>query len=252
MQASAGQVQWVPMEKILPLAETCEDDAPNGEVLLTKLPNGQYQLLSGGASLRRMREAGQTCVDAVVGPQERMERRISKLLDQLVRGGIHYLDEAESYRMLLHSSRWTAQKLAERVGRTPATLSRKLRLLELSPEVQRLLRETGLCERYAQTVLRVPGQQGRLRILRHVSEEGLNVKETEKLVDEVLSRMPVPVTGGRRMKPVMRDYRLYVNAIRGIVEQMEDAGLESHMQVTVGKHVAEVRLSIPIFSKSMK
>jgi len=252
MQASASQVQWVPMENILPPEDAWEDEAPNGEVLLTQLPDGQYQLLSGGASLRRMREAGQTCVDAVISPQDRMERRISKLLDQLVRGGIHYLDEAESYRVLLHSSRWTAQQLAERVGRTGATLSRKLRLLELSPDVRLLLRETGLCERYAQAVLSVPGQQGRLRILRHAAQEGLSVKETEKLIDEVLSRMPVPVTGGRRMKPLMRDYRLYVNAIRGIVEQMEDAGLESRMQVTVGKHVAEVRVSIPIFSKSVK
>ena len=252
MQASASQVQWVPVEQILLPSGTWEDDAPNGGVFLSPLPNGQYQLLSGSASLRRMREAGQTCVDAVISPQDRMERRISKLLDQLVRGGIHYLDEAESYRMLLGSSRWTAQQLSERVGRTPATLSRKMRLLELSADVQRLLRETGLCERYAQLALRVPGQQGRLRILRHAAEEGLSVKETEKLIEGVLSRMPVPVAGGRRMKPLMRDYRLYVNAIRGIVEQMEDAGLEGSMQVTVGKHVAEVRVSIPIFAKSVK
>ena len=46
----------------------------------------------------------------------------------------------------------------------------------------------------------------------------------------------------------MRDYRLYVNAIRGIVEQMEDAGLDSRMQVTMGRYVAEVRITIPVFS----
>ena len=115
-----------------------------------------------------------------------------------------------------------------------------------------ILRENKLCERYAQAILRVPGQQGRVRILRHAAGEGLSVKETEKLIDEVLSRMPVPIACGQRMKPLMRDYRLYVNAIRGIVEQMEDAGLEGNMQVSIGRHVAEVRVTIPIFSKGAR
>ena len=78
------------------------------------------------------------------------------------------------------------------------------------------------------------------------------MKETEKLIDDVLSHMPVPMTGGGRMKPLMRDYRLYVNAIRGIVEQMCDAGLEATMQVSVGKRVAEVRISVPTFAQSGK
>lgn len=252
MQASASQVRWIPIEEIhIPTGEWT-DEAPNGAVMVARLPQGQYQLLAGSGSLRRMREAGQACADAIISPMERMERRVSKLLDQLVRGEIHYLDEAQSYRILLHNSGWTAQQLAERIGRTPATLSRKLRLLELGEEPLRLLRQHGLCERYAQALLRVPGQQGRLRILRHVIQEELSVKETEKLIDDVLSRMPVPVAGGRRMKPLMRDYRLYVNAIRGIVEQMEDAGLDGGMQVTVGRHVAEVRVTIPIFSKGVK
>lgn len=250
MQAAASQVRWVPIEEITIPADEWLDECPDGTVTVAQLPGAGYQLLCGSNTLRRMREAGQSCADVVISPAERMERRISKLLDQMVRGTLHYLDEAESYRILLHNSHWTAQQLSERVGRTPATLSRKMRLLEHSPQVRCALRESGLCERYAQLLLRVPGQQGRMRILRHVTEEGLSVKETEKLIDSVLARMPVPMTGGRRMKPLMRDYRLYVNAIRGIVEQMEDAGLDSRMQVTVGKHVAEVRITIPIFQKT--
>jgi len=89
-------------------------------------------------------------------------------------------------------------------------------------------------------------------VLNHVTEGGLSVKETEQLIDELLSRMPVPMPGGARMKPLMRGYRLYLNAIRGIVEQMADAGVEARMQVTIGRHVAEARITIPIFSKSAK
>jgi len=252
MLSAASQVRWVPIDEIVLPDGEWMDEAPNGAVTVTELPSGGCRLVCGSDTLRRRREAGQSCVDVIISAQDRMERRISKLLDQLVRGTLHYLDEAESYRILLHSSGWTAQQLAQRIGRTPSTLSRKLRLLDHSAEVRCALRESGLCERYAQLLLRVPGQQGRMRILRHVMEEGLSVKETEKRIDELLARMPVPVAGGRRMKPLMRDYRLYVNAIRGIVEQMEDAGLDGRMQVTVGRHVAEVRITIPIFHKNVR
>ncbi len=248
MQAAANQVRWVPVDEIV-VPEGLEDDAPEGGVHVTPLGNGKYRLLSGSAHFERLRDMGQVCMDVVLSPTERMESRISSLLDALVRGDIHYLDEAESYRELLSGGEWTTQQLAERIGRTPATLRRKLRLTNLGEEVAQGLRENGLCERYAQALLRVPGMEGRLKILRHVTDGGLSVKETEHLIDELLSRMPVPMTGGRRMKPIMRDYRLYVNAIRGIVEQMCDAGLDADMHLTVGKTIAEVKVTIPIFMK---
>ncbi len=245
MQASAEQVRWIPMEDIVEE----EWQAASGDVVMLRTKaEGGYTLLSGGEKLRRMQEAGQTCVDAVVDPDFRMEEKLERLLDGLARGAIHYLDEAEAYREMLQGP-WSVEMLAERIGRTPATIRRKIRLLTLPEEARSLLRESHLRESCAHEILRVPGQQGRLRVLRHVAQGGLGMKETEKLVDDVLARMPVPMTNGRRMKPLMRDYRLYVNAIRGIVEQMCDAGLEANMNVTVGRHVAEVRVTVPIFAQ---
>lgn len=244
MQATANQVRWVPIEEIIDPEGPMQEDGP---VQLCRRPDGLYTLLSGRGSLRRMRQAGQLCVDAVLDPTEQTRQRLSALLDKLVRGSIHYLDEAEAYRQYISSGEGDIQDLAAHIGRTPATIRKKLRLNSLGTEVGDLLRRHGLCESYAQELLRVPGIQGRVRVLQHVIDGGLTVKETEKLVDDVLSRMPVPVAAGRRMKPLMRDYRLYLNAIRGIVEQMRDAGLDATIQITVGKTVAEARIVVPIF-----
>ena len=206
MQAAANQVRWVPIGEIVEPWEASAEGAPDGAVVLSQRPDGRYTLVGGLNTLRRMRDAGQLCVDAVTCPAESLEKRVARLLDQLMRGRLHYLDEA----------------------------------------AMALLREHGLCEGYAQALLRVPGIQGRLRVLRHVIEEGLTVPDTERLVSDVLSRMPVPLAGGRHMKPLIRDYRLYVNAIRGVVEQMRDAGMDARMQVSVGQRVAEVRIDVPM------
>ena len=245
MQAAANQVRWVPISEIVEPWEESAEGEPDGAVVLSQRPDGRYTLVSGLNTLRRMRDAGQACGDAVTCSAECMERRVARLLDQLMRGRLHYLDEAEEYRALLAAG-MDPKELAARIGRTPAPIRKKLRLLMLGAEAMRLLREHGLCEGYAQALLRVPGIQGRLRVLRHVIEEKLSVTDTERLVSDVLARMPVPLAGGRHMKPLIRDYRLYVNAIRGVVEQMRDAGLDARMQVNVGQRVAEVRIDMPM------
>ena len=246
MQAMTDQVRWVPIQDIV---EQPDGTEPSGgeTVMLAARSDGRFTLLSGAERLQAVRQQGMGCVDAVISPSDTLDARISALLNKLVRGSIHYLDEAESYKSLLHSG-MSVDELATRLGRNAQTIRKKLRLLNLGQSVCDELRAHSLREGYAHELLRVPGQQGRLRVLSHLSEANLSVKETEKLVDDVLSRMPVPLAGGRRLKPLMRDYRLYLNAIRGIVEQMRDAGLDASIQITLGKRVAEARVTVPMFS----
>lgn len=92
MQAAASQVRWVPIGEIVEPWEESAEGEPDGAVVLSQRPDGRYTLVSGLNTLRRMRDAGQACVDAVTCPAECMERRVARLLDQLMRGRLHYLD----------------------------------------------------------------------------------------------------------------------------------------------------------------
>ena len=99
MQAQTDQVRWVPIEEIIE-EETAEECA-DGAVLLSLRSDGRYQLLSGRDKLARYRAAGLSCVDAVICPSDRLEERISRLLDRQARGRLHFLEEAEAYRSLM-------------------------------------------------------------------------------------------------------------------------------------------------------
>ena len=101
MQAAANQVRWVPIGEIVEPWEASAEGTPDGAVVLSQRPDGRYTLVGGLNTLRRMRDAGQLCVDAVTCPAESLEKRVARLLDQLMRGRLHYLDEAEEYRALL-------------------------------------------------------------------------------------------------------------------------------------------------------
>ncbi len=238
---AAEQVCWVPIDAIIGGAEA----EGGATVLLRAEEGGRYTLLSGGARLDELRRAGRSCVDAVVYPKRDVNAEISALLTGLAAGKLSPFEEAERYQALLADGGVTRAELAARTGRSAAAIQKKLRLLELEDECRALLENERLCERYAASLLRVPSRQHRLRAARQIV--GLTVREADALIDETLARLPIPVPKERRMRPAMRDHRLYLNAIRGIVDQMREAGLEAEYRQNVGATLVEIQLTIPRF-----
>lgn len=247
MQPTAEQIRWVPLSDIQE-TNRAESSAKAGAIQVEAEADGRYTLVAGQEQLQRLREEGSCYVAAVISPGVPLEERLSAFVDRLAKGRLHYLEEAEQYRSFIRQDGLTTQQLSQRTGRSVQTVRRKIRLLNLGEEVCALLRHYDLSESIGEALLRMPGQQGRLRVLRHVVELGLDTKGTETLVDGELARMPLPMTSGRHMKPLMRDYRLYLNAIREIVEQMQDAGLRADMRVNTGRAAVDVRISIPVFT----
>lgn len=236
------QVCWVPVEQITEAWPSGED---GGALRLRRNADGGYTLVSGAARLAKLRREGQAFAEALVSACESLDARVSVLLGQLFAGGMNCFEEAEAYQRLLDTGLITRQELASRLGCAASTLQRKLRLLLLNADTRETLAKAGLGERYAHALLRIPGNQGRQRMALHIVERGLGPREAEKLIDETLARMPIPVPRERRLLPLMRDPRLYINAIRGIVDQLCDTGVDASMQVRAGAGCVEVRVNIP-------
>ena len=156
MQAPIDQVCWVPIDEIVEGEAAQAWDAADETVLLSLRGDGRYQLLAGGGRLLRCRMEGKTCVDAVICPSDQLDKRISSLLDKLVRGRLHYLEEAQAYRSLMYGDELDVKELTARTGRSSTTIRRKLRLLNLGEEVLAAVKEHGLSERFAELLLRVP------------------------------------------------------------------------------------------------
>lgn len=247
MHMKAEQFCWVPLNDIV-LSEEASALAADEDILLMDLGNGQFRLLQGQEKFLKLQESGLSHVAALVSEPDDQEKRLSVLVSLLAEGRLHYLDEGAAYREFIEKDHLNVQQLSWRTGRSVATIRRKIRLLNLGEEIYPVLKENDVSEAIAEALLRIPGQQGRMRVLHHILEKGLDSRAADSLVDEVLLRMPVPVQTGRKMKPLMRDYRLYVNAFREIVEQMKDAGLDAQMQISQGKAVTDIRISIPVFT----
>ena len=191
----------------------------------------RYTLIAGERRLRACRQLGQTHIDALILSATEASGALLALVENLQREDLHYLEEAEGYAAALQDGAMTQEALAARLGRSQSSIANKLRLLRLELPVREALRTSGLSERHARALLRLPLAALQLDAARRMAEQKLSVKQGEALVTSMLAALPMPAPAKRSVISLIRDHRLYVNAIRDIVRQMQAAGLPTEAQI---------------------
>ena len=119
------------------------------------------------------------------------------------------------------------EEIAQSLGTSPAVITAMIHLTALDEELQVFLMEENVPERIAQALLRVPDREARMRIARQAARQRLSVRDVEAMVSSALTRLPIREQSGGRTIRRMRDHRLYLNAIREIIAQMQEAGVEA-------------------------
>ncbi|MBQ7344416.1 MAG: helix-turn-helix domain-containing protein [Clostridia bacterium] len=103
-------------------------------------------------------------------------------------------EEARAMSGTMELCKITQKELAERMGVSQSYVANKLRLLSLSPHMERLIIKHGISERHARALLRLESENDRLDVLEKVITRELTVRECEALVDlAVDSYMPEEV-----------------------------------------------------------
>jgi len=190
----------------------------------------RYELIAGERRLRACERLGMTHINALVLPATENHSALLALVENLQREDLHYLDEAEGYLEVLRTCAMTQEALAERIGLSQSAVANKLRLLKLDPPVRAALRACGLTERHARALLKLPLSTLQMDAVRRMDSQHLTVKQAEVLVKDMLSALPSK-RSGRRILSLIRDHRLYINAIRDIARQMQAAGLQAQTEV---------------------
>ncbi len=261
VHTACRQVCWLPLCNIIP-----NPDQPRrefSEAALNELANsirqfgllqpitvrenggGQYEIIMGERRFRACQLLGQTHIDAIVLPATGRESAMMALVENLQREDLHFFEEAEAFASLIDNYQMTQDELSRRLGKSACTVANKLRLLRLDPELRALIFEENLSERHARALLRLPDGPGRIRIARQAASANLTVRETEAMVERAMARLPVPPPPHRRLISLVRDHRLYMNAIKGIVTQMQETGIPAEYSVMEYGESIELRIVMP-------
>ena len=202
---------------------------------------GVYELVAGERRLRAARIAGLREVPCLIAEVGEEDAALLALIENLQRRDLDYMEEAAAIARLIRRYGLSQQQAAEKLGKSQPTIANKLRLLRLSAPVIDCLRQYGLTERHARTLLRLTDPEQQLAAARHIGKRGLNVAQTEQYIDQLTAenRTEPP---RRRPTYVIKDVRLFLNSVERGVRLMQSAGVGAE----VGRRDTEEEILLTI------
>ncbi|MFB7494949.1 ParB/RepB/Spo0J family partition protein [Streptomyces sp. NPDC056161] len=179
-------------------------------VVVRQLGPGRYELIMGERRWRACREAGLEAIPAIVRATDDEKLLLDALLENLHRAQLNPLEEAAAYDQLLKDFNCTHDQLADRIGRSRPQVSNTLRLLKLSPSVQRRVAAGVLSAGHARALLSVEDSEEQDRLAHRIVAEGLSVRAVEEIVTLMGSRPQATQRSkgpraGTRVSPALND-----------------------------------------------
>jgi ParB-like partition proteins len=170
----------------------------------------RYELIMGERRWRACREAGLERIPAIVRATDDEKLLLDALLENLHRAQLNPLEEAAAYDQLLKDFKCTHDQLADRIGRSRPQVSNTLRLLRLSPPVQRRVAAGVLSAGHARALLSVDDSEEQDRLAHRIVAEGLSVRAVEEIVtlmgsEPTSSVKPKSPRAGSRVSPALTD-----------------------------------------------
>ncbi|RYU10238.1 ParB/RepB/Spo0J family partition protein [Nocardioides iriomotensis] len=199
----------------------------------------RYELIMGERRWRATQEAGLDVIPAIVRDTSDDDLLRDALLENLHRSQLNPLEEAAAYQQLLDDFGCTHEELAGRIGRSRPQISNTLRLLKLSPAVQRRVAAGVLSAGHARALLAVDNADIQDRLAGRVVAEGISVRGLEEIV----------TVGdlGSGARPAVRRNKPTAPALADLAERLSDR-LETRVKVDLGRSKGKITVefaSIP-------
>jgi ParB family chromosome partitioning protein len=161
------------------LAESIRAQGVMQPILARPLGDGRYEIVAGERRWRAARMAGLTHVPVLVREVSDRHALAIALIENIQREDLNALEQAAGIQRLIEEFGMTHAQAAEALGRSRAGVTNLLRLLELAPPVQELLREGKLEMGHARALAALPALR-QIELAREAAARGLSVRQVER------------------------------------------------------------------------
>ncbi|WP_372727233.1 ParB/RepB/Spo0J family partition protein [Nocardioides sp.] len=199
-------------------------------IVVRRLGAEEFELVMGERRWRASQEAGLQAIPAIVRETEDNDMLRDALLENLHRSQLNPLEEASAYAQMLEDFGCTHDELASRIGRSRPQISNTLRLLRLSPAVQRRVAAGVLSAGHARCLLAVENADLQDRLAQRVVAEGISVRGLEEIV-------AVGETGGPAPRTVRR--KPTAPGLGDLADRLSDR-LETRVKVDLGARKGKI------------
>jgi len=195
-------------ETLAELAESIRAQGVVQPIVVRPLPASggetRYEIVAGERRWRAAQLAGLASIPAVVRDIPDEAAVAVALIENIQRENLNPIEEARSLHRLVEEFDLTHADAAEAVGRSRASVTNLLRLLELPRPVREMLEHRDLDMGHARALLGLESAQKQVEVAEHALKQGWSVRETEAAVRR-LAGAQGPAKGGRSASKAAND-----------------------------------------------
>ncbi len=196
-------VQYINVESIIPnrfqprltfdenalkeLAMSIKEHGIIQPLVLRKLGNDKFEIIAGERRYKASQIAGLNQVPAIIADLDDNASAEVALVENLQRRNLSAIEEAKSYKKLLDRGYLTQEVLAKRLGISQSSVANKVRLLNLTEEVQDALMNEKISERHARSLLQLSNKDDQINMLNKIIDNRYTVRQLDAEIKKVLN-----------------------------------------------------------------
>ncbi len=168
-------------ESLAELAGSVREFGVIQPLVVRPLSEGEYELIAGERRLRAAKLAGLDEVPVTIRPAGAQASLEIAIIENVQREDISPMDRARAYKRLIEEFGLVQEDVAERVGKSRASVANTVRLLRLPEPVQEALETGAISEGHARAIMMAEGEAAQAALFRRIVKEGLSVRQAEAL-----------------------------------------------------------------------
>ena len=155
--------------------------------ILVQKRDGYYEIIAGERRWRAALKAGLKEIPVIIRDYSEKEILELSLIENIQREDLNPIEEAKAYKRLMDEFDMGQAEVAERVSKSRSAVANSVRLLKLGDPAQQMLVDGQISMGHARALLPLEYSDKQTELAQKIVDQALSVRDTEKIVKEILS-----------------------------------------------------------------
>ena len=155
--------------------------------ILVQKRDGYYEIIAGERRWRAALKAGLKEIPVIIRDYSEKEILELSLIENIQREDLNPIEEAKAYKRLMDEFDMGQAEVAERVSKSRSAVANSVRLLKLGDPAQQMLVDGQISMGHARALLPLEDSEKQTELAQKIVDQALSVRDTEKIVKEILS-----------------------------------------------------------------
>lgn len=164
------------------LAQSIKSQGIVQPIIARAIGVSKYEIIAGERRWRAAKMANLTKVPVVIKEIDDETATAIGLIENMQREDLNAIDLATGMQRLITDFNLSHQSIANIMGKSRPSVTNTLRILNLSPEIQEMIKNRQLELGHAKTLLSLATEEERLKAAKAIATRSMSVRATEKML----------------------------------------------------------------------